>query len=130
MRIVIAVGGNALLKETERGTWVEQLACAHAVAEAVVTLHDAGHQVVLTHGNGPQVGNLLVKNELAAHEVPPVPLDWCVAQYQDARSRELQHRKYEAREVERCRVVLDVSEAEDVGLTMAELCDPFARVWR
>jgi carbamate kinase len=38
--------------------------------------------VVLTHGNGPQVGNLLVKNELAAHEVPPVPLDWCVAQTQ------------------------------------------------
>jgi carbamate kinase len=37
---------------------------------------------VLTHGNGPQVGNLLVKNELAAHVVPPVPLDWCVAQTQ------------------------------------------------
>src|SRR3954471_184836 len=42
----------------------------------------AGVEVVLTHGNGPQVGNLLVKNELAAHEVPPVPLDWCVAQTQ------------------------------------------------
>ncbi len=38
--------------------------------------------MVLTHGNGPQVGNLLVKNELAAHVVPPVPLDWCVAQTQ------------------------------------------------
>ena len=37
---------------------------------------------MLTHGNGPQVGNLLVKNELAAHVVPPVPLDWCVAQTQ------------------------------------------------
>src|SRR3954470_6701803 len=42
----------------------------------------AGAEVVLTHGNGPQVGNLLVKNELAAHVVPPVPLDWCVAQTQ------------------------------------------------
>jgi carbamate kinase len=42
----------------------------------------SGVEVVLTHGNGPQVGNLLVKNELAAHEVPPVPLDWCVAQTQ------------------------------------------------
>lgn len=49
-----------------------------AVAAAVV----AGAQVVLTHGNGPQVGNLLVKNELAASVVPPVPLDWCVAQTQ------------------------------------------------
>ena len=37
---------------------------------------------MLTHGNGPQVGNLLVKNELAAPVVPPVPLDWCVAQTQ------------------------------------------------
>ena len=37
---------------------------------------------MLTHGNGPQVGNLLVKNELAAHVVPPVPLDWCGAQTQ------------------------------------------------
>jgi carbamate kinase len=42
----------------------------------------AGTDVVLTHGNGPQVGNLLVKNELAAHVVPPVPLDWCGAQTQ------------------------------------------------
>src|SRR4051812_45154440 len=42
----------------------------------------AGVQVVLTHGNGPQVGNLLVKNEMAAHVVPPVPLDWNVAQTQ------------------------------------------------
>jgi carbamate kinase len=42
----------------------------------------AGVEVVLTHGNGPQVGNLLVKNEMAASVVPPVPLDWCVAQTQ------------------------------------------------
>jgi carbamate kinase len=48
------------------------------VAAVVAT----GVPVVLTHGNGPQVGNLLVKNEMAAHEVPPVPLDWCVAQTQ------------------------------------------------
>ena len=48
----------------------------------VATLVAAGDEVVLTHGNGPQVGNLLVKNELAAHVVPPVPLDWCVAQTQ------------------------------------------------
>jgi carbamate kinase len=41
-----------------------------------------GHEVVITHGNGPQVGNLLLKNDMARHVVPPVPLDWCVAQTQ------------------------------------------------
>lgn len=50
--------------------------------EAVADIVASGAQVVLTHGNGPQVGNLLVKNELAAHVVPPVPLDWCGAQTQ------------------------------------------------
>ena len=50
--------------------------------QRVADLVAAGTDVVLTHGNGPQVGNLLVKNELAAHVVPPVPLDWCGAQTQ------------------------------------------------
>ncbi len=48
----------------------------------VAALIKAGHEVVLTHGNGPQVGNILLKNQLTAHVVPPVPLDWCVAQTQ------------------------------------------------
>ncbi len=48
----------------------------------VAALISAGHQVILTHGNGPQVGNLLLKNQLAADVVPPVPLDWCGAQTQ------------------------------------------------
>jgi len=50
--------------------------------ESVAGLIAAGHEVVITHGNGPQVGNLLVKNELSASVVPPVPLDWCGAQTQ------------------------------------------------
>jgi carbamate kinase len=50
--------------------------------ERVADVVEAGHDVVVTHGNGPQVGNLLVKNALAAHVVPPVPLDWCGAQTQ------------------------------------------------
>ena len=50
--------------------------------EEIADIVVPGVQVVLTHGNGPQVGNLLVKNEIAAHVVPPVPLDWCGAQTQ------------------------------------------------
>ncbi len=50
--------------------------------EPVADLVGLGAEVVLTHGSGPQVGNLLVKNEMAADVVPPVPLDWCGAQIQ------------------------------------------------
>jgi carbamate kinase len=60
----------------------DQIAAIGAAMEPVAELVARGHDVVLTHGNGPQVGNLLVKNEIAASVVPPVPLDWCVAQTQ------------------------------------------------
>ena len=79
---MIALGGNALIPPGGTGTATEQ---QHAVAEAMARLAPlvaSGAEVVLTHGNGPQVGNLLLKNELAAHLVPPMPLDWCVAQTQ------------------------------------------------
>src|ERR1022692_99617 len=60
----------------------DQRAAVTQAMEAVADVVASGAQVVLTHGNGPQVGNLLVKNEMAAHVVPPVPLDWCGAQTQ------------------------------------------------
>ena len=60
----------------------DQIAAIGAAMEPVAELIAAGHDVVLTHGNGPQVGNLLVKNEVSASVVPPVPLDWCGASTQ------------------------------------------------
>src|SRR4051812_16502612 len=60
----------------------DQLAAARTAMAAVAELVAEGVDVVLTHGNGPQVGNILVKNEIAASVVPPVPLDWCGAQTQ------------------------------------------------
>jgi carbamate kinase len=65
----------------QAGPLDQALAIASAT-DRIADLIAAGHDVVLTHGNGPQVGNLLVKNEMAAAVVPPVPLDWCVAQTQ------------------------------------------------
>src|SRR3954468_4110102 len=59
-----------------------QRAAIRKAAEPIADVVASGVEVVLTHGNGPQVGNLLVKNELAAHALPPVPLDWNVAQTQ------------------------------------------------
>jgi len=82
MRVLLALGGNALAREDGRVRPADQIAAAEVAMEAVADLVTHDVEVVLTHGNGPQVGNLLVKNELAAHVVPPVPLDWCGAQTQ------------------------------------------------
>src|SRR5207237_6695233 len=59
-----------------------QIAALTVAAGHIDDLVAAGYEVAVTHGNGPQVGNLLVKNELSAAVVPPVSLDWCVAQTQ------------------------------------------------
>jgi carbamate kinase len=81
-RVVIALGGNAIAPADRGGSAAEQIANISRSMALVADLIDAGAQVVLTHGNGPQVGNLLIKNELAADVVPAMPLDWCVAQTQ------------------------------------------------
>jgi carbamate kinase len=82
MRVLIALGGNAMTAPDGSATPEAQRDAVRVAAPAIADIVAAGHQVVLTHGNGPQVGNLLVKNEMAAHVVPPVPLDWCGAQTQ------------------------------------------------
>jgi carbamate kinase len=80
--VVIALGGNAMTGPDGSATPQAQRDAIREAAVHIAEVVAAGFEVVLTHGNGPQVGNLLVKNELAAHVVPPVPLDWCVAQTQ------------------------------------------------
>jgi carbamate kinase len=82
VRILIALGGNAMTGPDGSATSEAQRDAIGVAMEPVADLVAAGHAITLTHGNGPQVGNLLVKNELAASVVPPVPLDWCGAQTQ------------------------------------------------
>ena len=82
MRVVIALGGNAMTAPDGRARPDDQIAAIARAAGPIADVVATGAEVVLTHGNGPQVGNLLVKNELAASVVPPVPLDWCGAQTQ------------------------------------------------
>jgi carbamate kinase len=79
---VIALGGNAMTGPDGSAAADAQRDAIREAAAHIADVVASGAEVVLTHGNGPQVGNLLVKNELAAHVVPPVPLDWCVAQTQ------------------------------------------------
>jgi carbamate kinase len=72
--IVVAIGGNAVLAAGEQGTYEQQLASMARLAAALRELLRAGHRVVLTHGNGPQVGNLALQQEEGASVVPPQPL--------------------------------------------------------
>lgn len=81
-RVLIALGGNAMTAPDGSARPGDQIAAATVAADRIADLVRLGYDVALTHGNGPQVGNLLVKNELAADVVPPVPLDWCGAQTQ------------------------------------------------
>jgi carbamate kinase len=78
---VVALGGNALTRQGERGTAAEQRANLRRTVEAMRPLLDH-ERLVVTHGNGPQVGNELVRHERAADEVPPLPLYLAVAQTQ------------------------------------------------
>lgn len=81
-KIVIALGGNAIKEPEARGTAEEQLrAVARSCAEIAKIAAD-GYRIVITHGNGPQVGNLLLQQEAAATLVPPMPLDICGAMTQ------------------------------------------------
>ena len=82
MRVLVALGGNAMTGEDGTASPEHQRAAVEVAVEGIADLVADGHAVILTHGNGPQVGNLLLKNELAAAVVSPDPLDWCVAQTQ------------------------------------------------
>jgi len=80
--IVVALGGNAILQRGEKGTAEEQRANVRATAQQIVSLIKDGHSVVVTHGNGPQVGSILIQNELARDRVPAMPMDICGAESQ------------------------------------------------
>jgi carbamate kinase len=123
MRVLLALGGNAMTNAEGRARPEDQIAAAQTAMAAVAGLLEHDHDVVITHGNGPQVGNLLVKNELAAGVVPPVPLDWCGAQTQatlgfvllDALDGELARRSVERRSA--ALVTRTLVDADDEGFT-------------
>lgn len=83
-RIVIALGGNAILPAGSKGTYDEQSDITARSMAQVADLAAAGHQIVLTHGNGPIVGNIVLRNDagLALHGIPPMPLYVCGADSQ------------------------------------------------
>src|SRR5438094_589297 len=81
-QLVVAIGGNALKPAGEAADAAAQRRRIEATASRLTDLVAAGHDVVVTHGNGPQVGNILLQNEETRHLVPPMPLDVCGAESQ------------------------------------------------
>ena len=77
--MLIAIGGNSLIRAGEKGSIADQQANARRTARAIVELIKSGHAVVITHGNGPQVGAQLIRSERSADQVPGQTLDVCGA---------------------------------------------------
>ncbi len=77
---VVAFGGNALLRPEDHGTQEEQIARAKQAARWLAEIVRHGYKLIVVHGNGPQVGNILVQAEEASTKIPPQSLDVCVAQ--------------------------------------------------
>ncbi len=80
--MLIAVGGNSLIRAGEKGTVSEQLANARRTAAAIIGLIRRDYRLVVTHGNGPQVGAALLRSESASNQVPGHTLDVCGASTQ------------------------------------------------
>ena len=76
---LVAFGGNAMLPEDQKGLQSEQMRNAARAAELLVHIVQKGYELIVVHGNGPQVGNLLIQMEEAADKIPPYSLDVCDA---------------------------------------------------
>jgi carbamate kinase len=81
-RVVVALGGNAILQPKQSGTSEIQFENVRNTCAQLADLITDGYQLIITHGNGPQVGNILLQNEEAKAVVPPMPLDICGSQTQ------------------------------------------------
>src|SRR5436189_813811 len=82
MKVLVSLGGNAILKHGQEGTAEEQEANVQNTAKHLAAILRRGERVAITHGNGPQVGNILLQNEIAKETLPPMPLDVCGAESQ------------------------------------------------
>jgi carbamate kinase len=82
LKTLVSLGGNAILKHGQRGTAEEQEANVQNTARHLASLLRKGERIAITHGNGPQVGNILLQNEIAKDKLPQMPLDVCGAESQ------------------------------------------------
>ncbi|MEK6797509.1 MAG: carbamate kinase [Planctomycetota bacterium] len=80
--IVVALGGNAISRPDEEGNVAQQFDNSRITAKALADLVEQGNSLVITHGNGPQIGNFLLRNEAAAGAIYPLPMEVAVAHVQ------------------------------------------------
>ena len=82
--VVVALGGNALLRSNQKGTYNEQIENVTETCEALMSFIKNGDNLIIGHGNGPQVGNVMLQHEAGAKmfEVQPMPMDFCVSETQ------------------------------------------------
>ena len=82
--VVVALGGNALLRSNQKGTYNEQIENVTETCEALMSFINNGDNLIIGHGNGPQVGNVMLQHEAGAKmfEVQPMPMDFCVSETQ------------------------------------------------
>ncbi|MGE8035432.1 carbamate kinase [Lysinibacillus sp. KCTC 33748] len=80
--VVIALGGNAILQPKQEATYENQFKNVVSATGHMVEIREAGHKIVITHGNGPQVGNIIAQNEAAKNVVEPLPIHVCNAESQ------------------------------------------------
>lgn len=101
---IVAVGGNALIKDKNHQTVQDQYACSEETMKHITSMIEKGWDVVISHGNGPQVGFILRRSELSAHELHEVPLDYCGADTQGAIGymfQQILHNEFLARGMDR-----------------------------
>ena len=81
---MVAFGGNALLRSGQKGTYEEQIANVEQTCESLCNLIKRGYNIVIGHGNGPQVGNVMLQHEAGKkmNGIPAMPMDFCVAETQ------------------------------------------------
>lgn len=79
---LVALGGNSLIRPEDRGTAKEEFERMEKTCNILTDMIVDGYDIVFTHGNGPQVGNILLQNEISSHSIPAMPLDICGAESQ------------------------------------------------
>ncbi len=126
-RIVIAFGGNIMLRSGEDGSVEKQLEHVEEICEFIVAVIRERYSVVVTHGNGPQVGEIMLKDEIAKKRFPPMPMDICGAESQGMIGYMIQRYTVNQLKLEKQSYSMNFPVITVVTQTLVDACDPAFR---